>query len=98
METFSALLALCAGNSLLTVNSSHKDLWRGALMFSLICAWTNDWVNTPGGGDLRRNLPHYDVIVMSYLDYIHSGFRIKSIWFDGRWLDGFVGVGGRGVD
>ena len=23
------------------VNSSHKGQWRGALMFSLICAWTN---------------------------------------------------------
>ena len=37
METFSALLALCAGNSPVPVNSTHKGLWRGALMFSLIC-------------------------------------------------------------
>ena len=36
METFSLLLALCAGNS--TVNSPHKGQWRGALMFYLICA------------------------------------------------------------
>ena len=28
-----------------TVNSLHKGQWRGALMFSLIYAWTNDWVN-----------------------------------------------------
>ena len=27
------------------VNFPHKGLWRGALMFSLICAWINDWVN-----------------------------------------------------
>ena len=26
------------------VNSPHKGQWRGALMFSLICAWINDWV------------------------------------------------------
>ena len=26
------------------VNSPHKDQWRGGLMFSLICAWTNAWV------------------------------------------------------
>ena len=32
METFSALLALCAGNSPVTVNSPHKSQWRGALM------------------------------------------------------------------
>ena len=40
METFSILLALCA-----PVNSPHKGQWCGALMFSLICAWTNDWAN-----------------------------------------------------
>ena len=27
------------------VNSLKKGQWRGALIFSLICAWTNDWVN-----------------------------------------------------
>ena len=62
METFSALLALCAGNSPVPVNSPHKRQWRGALMFSLICAWINDWVNNREAGDLRRH--HYDVIVM----------------------------------
>ena len=35
METFSALLALCAGNSPVPVNSPHKGQWRGALMFSV---------------------------------------------------------------
>ena len=39
METFSALLAVCAGNSPVPVNFRHKGRWRGALMFSLICAW-----------------------------------------------------------
>ena len=44
METFSALLALCA------VNSPHKGQWPGALMFSLIWAWTNNrsqWFEMP---------------------------------------------------
>ena len=27
------------------VNSPHKGQWRGALMFSLIRAWTKGWVN-----------------------------------------------------
>ena len=27
------------------VNSPHKDQWRGALMFTLICVWINGWVN-----------------------------------------------------
>ena len=33
METFSASLALCAGNSPVPVNSPHKGQWRGALIF-----------------------------------------------------------------
>ena len=65
METFSALLAICAGNSLVTVNSPHKGQWRGALMFSLICTWINRWGNNRDAGDLRRNRTHYDVIVMT---------------------------------
>ena len=64
METFSALLALCAGNSPVSVNSPHKGQWRGALMFTLICAGINDWVNNREAGDLRRHLDHYDVSVM----------------------------------
>ena len=46
------------------VNSHHKDQWRGDLMFSLICAWINGWVNNRETGDLRRNRAHYDFIVM----------------------------------
>ena len=38
METFSASLAICAGNSPVPVNSLHKGQWRGALMFPLIFA------------------------------------------------------------
>ena len=49
METFSALQALCAGNS---------------PMFSLICAWKTGWVNNRDAGDLRRHRAHYYVIVM----------------------------------
>ena len=46
------------------LNSPHKGQRRGALMFSLICVWINDWVNNRDPGDLRRHLAHYDVIVM----------------------------------
>ena len=46
------------------VNCPHKGQWRGALMFSLIYAWINDWVNNREAGDLRRQHGHYDVIVM----------------------------------
>ena len=43
------------------VNSPHKGQWRGALMFSLICAWINGWVNNCDPSDLRRHCAHYDV-------------------------------------
>ena len=46
------------------VNSSHKGQWRGALIFSLIRAWTNGWVNNRDAGDLRHHRAHYDVTVM----------------------------------
>ena len=46
------------------VNSSHKGQWRGALMFSLIFAWMDGWVNNREDGDLRRPYVHYDVTVM----------------------------------
>ena len=48
------------------VNSPHKGRWRGALVFSLICASIHGWVNNHKGGDLRRHLAHYDVIIMDY--------------------------------
>ena len=61
IETCSALLVLCAGNSPVT---GH---WREALMVSLICAWINGWVNNRATGDLRRHRHHYHVIVMDPL-------------------------------
>ena len=64
METFSALLALCAGNSPVLGEFPAQRQWRGALMFSMICAQINGWVNNREAGDLRRYCAHYDLIVM----------------------------------
>ena len=47
------------------VNSPHIGQWRGALMFSLICARMNDSVNNREAGNLRRHRARYDVTVMS---------------------------------
>ena len=46
------------------LNSPHKGQWCGALMFSLIRAWINGWVNNRKAGDLRCHRAHYDVVVM----------------------------------
>ena len=41
----------------------HKGQWRGTLTFSLICTWTNGWVNNRDAGDLRRHRAPYDITV-----------------------------------
>ena len=46
------------------INSPHKGEWREALMFSLICAWTNGWVNKRDASQLRCHHAHYDITVM----------------------------------
>ena len=46
------------------VDSPHKGQWRGALVFSLICAWTNGWANNRYAGDLRRHRTRDDVTVL----------------------------------
>ena len=67
METFSALLALCARNSPVTGEFPAQRPVTRDLMFSLICTWTNDWVNNRDAGDLRRHRGHYDVTIMTYI-------------------------------
>ena len=78
MEIFPALLALCSGRGIQRspVNSQHKGQWHGTLMFSLICAWINGWVNNREAGDLRCHLVHYDVTVMGC--YIRTKYH--GIW------------------
>ena len=48
------------------VNSPHKGQWRGTLMCSSICTWTNGWVNNRNAGNLKRHRAHYYVIVMHW--------------------------------
>ena len=61
-----------------TVNSPHKGQWRGALMFSLICARINGWVNSSEADDLRRYCVHYDVIVMTRRVFLGSLFKLDD--------------------
>ena len=73
MGTFSALLALCREIH----RWPHKGQWRGALIFSLICACTNGWVNNRDAGDLRRHCARGCVTVM---DYENDNF-LPNYWF-----------------
>ena len=60
------------------VNFPHKGQWRGALMFSLIYVWINDWVNNREAGDLRRQHGHYDVIVMGCRCFYFHGLILPT--------------------
>ena len=63
METVSALLALCAGNSSVTGEFPAQrpvTLW----CFLWSAHWINGWVNNREDGDLRRHHAYDDVIVM----------------------------------
>ena len=57
METFPRHWTFVRGIHRSRVNSAHKGQWRGALMFSLICAWMKGWVNNREAGDLRLLAP-----------------------------------------
>ena len=49
------------------VDFPHMGQWREALMFSLICTWTNGWENKQDAGDLRRHGAHDDESIMTSL-------------------------------
>ena len=65
METLSALLALCAGNSRVNGEFPTQRPVGQSFYDFLISAWINGWVNNRDAGDLRRHGAHYDVIVMA---------------------------------
>ena len=55
------------------VNSPRKVQWHGALMFPLICAWINGWVDNHEVGDRRRYHTYYDFSVMISLKLFPKG-------------------------
>ena len=62
------------------VDSLHNGLWRGDLMFSLICAWTNGWAIKRGAGDLSRHRTHYDATVMESCSFRYFVGCYKSTY------------------
>ena len=64
METFSALLALCAGNSPVPGQFPAQRPMVWSFDVSLMCTRINGWVNNGEAGDLKRHRAHYDSIVM----------------------------------
>ena len=64
METFSALLAICAGNSTVTGEYPAQRPVMQSFDISSICAWTTGWVDNRDADNLRRHRADYDVNVM----------------------------------
>ena len=70
METFSALLAIYAGNSPVPGEfPAQRPVTRSFDIF-LIWVWMNWWVNKREAGDLRRHCAHYDTTVMPKLFFL----------------------------
>ena len=71
MVTYPALLALCAGNSSVIGEfpAQRPVTWSFGVFF-FIYNWINGWVNNRDADDLRRNRVHYDVTVITKLDYV----------------------------
>ena len=61
------------------VNSPRKGQWSEALMFSLIFAWINFWVNNREVGDLRRHRAHYDVILTWFITVLGSNGEVSKV-------------------
>ena len=77
------------------VNSPHKGQWRGALVFSLICAWIHVLVNSREAVDLRRHRAHFDVFVMQPSSHRTSNVKLAGTWIpftavhpmvEGKWV------------
>ena len=77
MEAFSALLALVRGIHRSLVNSPHKGQWRGALMFSLICAFIS-----------YLGMKSWDLHVCDRASTITHVDRVKKSnpWYNKIWL------------
>ena len=74
METFSALLAICGGNSPVPVElpAQRPVTRRFDVFFDL--RLNKQRVNNREAGDLTRYRAHYDVIVMSR-DYVNEAWQ-----------------------
>ena len=94
METFFALLAICAGYSPATGEFPTQRPVTRFFMFYLICAWINGWINNGEAGDLRRYRAHYDVTLMVgqawypyyYKTKINKLLNLGVPWNLGRFL------------
>ena len=81
METCSALLVLCVGNSPVTGDfPTQRPVTRSFDVFFDL-RLNNGWANNRGAGDLRRYRAHYDITVMVFWVWIGLLAPISHIWY-----------------
>ena len=80
MVTFTVLLAFVWGIHRWPVNFPGKGQWRGALMFSLIGASINGWVNNRDAGDLWRHAIYNSCVDCLMFNKIISKQTNRAIW------------------
>ena len=61
------------------VNPPPKGQWRGALVFSLICAWIKRVNKQSWAGDLRRHRAHYHDVIVVMVRLISASLRARWI-------------------
>ena len=83
IETFSALLAICAGNSpVFSEFPTQRPVTRSFdIFFDLRLNKRLSWVNNRDAGDLRRYRAHYDVTVMAHLVCHHPTYFPSGLAF-----------------
>ena len=86
METFSALLAICAGNSpVIGEFLAQRPMTRSFDVFFDLRL--NKRLGNKGkAGDLRRHRTHYDVTVMQLYQWLHESLDLVSKWKTNGWL------------
>ena len=79
METFSSWLVICAGHSPVPGEvPAQRPVTRSFDVFFDL-RLNKRWVNNREAGDLRHNLAHYDVSVMSW-SYQNRFRREGKVW------------------
>ena len=86
IETFSALLAICAGNSPITGEfpAQRPVTWSFDVFFDLCL--NKRLINNREAGDLRRHHSHYDVTLMNGAIGLANGSATKIT----RWLSEWI--------
>ena len=65
-------------------STGHR--WRGALMFSLTCTWTNGWASNRDACDMRSHRADYAVVVLVLVTKcMEAGFGHLIIMWSSEW-------------